>query len=88
MSKRPEIKVDEFAKAIDIEPIAVIPFDAHLFGTAANNGQVIAEVDPKSSIAESFNVIAQAVSGRSEIRRARRQGLFSRMRGKKGGSSR
>lgn len=84
ISKRPEIKVDEFAKAIDLEPIAVIPFDANLFGTAANNGQVIAEVDPKSSIAESFNVIAQAVSGRSETRRAKRQkSLFSRLRGKK-----
>ena len=83
ISKRPEIKVDEFAKAIDVEPTAVIPFDANLFGTAANNGQVIAEVDPKSSIAESFNVIAQAVSGRSEVRRAKRQGILSRLRGKK-----
>ena len=83
ISKRPEIKIDEFAKAIDVEPIAVIPFDANLFGTAANNGQVIAEVDPKSSIAESFNVIAQAVSGRSEVRRAKRQGILSRLRGKK-----
>jgi pilus assembly protein CpaE len=88
MAKRPEIKVEEFAKAIEMEPIAVIPFDAHLFGTAANNGQVIAEVDPKSSIAESFNVIAQAVSGRSEIRRAKRQGLLAKLRGKKAGKSR
>ena len=84
ISKRPEIKVDEFAKAIDIEPLAVIPFDANLFGPAANNGQVVAEVDPKSSIAESFNVIARAVSGRSESRRAQRQSLLSRLRGKKG----
>ncbi len=85
MTKRPEIKVEEFAKALEIEPTAVIPFDAQLFGTAANNGQVVAEVDPKSAIAESFNVIARAVSGRSDIRRAKRSSLFARLRGKKTG---
>lgn len=85
IAKRPEIKIDEFAKALDVEPIAIIPFDAQLFGTAANNGQVIAEVDPKGAIAESFNVISQAVSGRSEVRRAKRQGLIARLRGKMSG---
>jgi pilus assembly protein CpaE len=85
MTKRPEIKVEEFARALEIEPTAIIPFDAQLFGTAANNGQVIAEVDPKSPITESFNEIARVVSGRSEIRRAKRSSLFARFRGKKAG---
>ncbi len=85
MGKRPEIKVDEFAKALEIEPVAVIPFEAQLFGTAANNGQVIAEVDPRSVIVDAFNTVAQAVSGRSEIRRHKRNSLFSRLRGKKTG---
>ncbi len=85
MAKRPEIKVDDFAGALEVEPLAVIPFDAHLFGTAANNGQVVAEVDPKAAIVESFNVIAQAVSGRQEIRHSKRQGLLARLRRKKMG---
>lgn len=83
MAKRPEIKVDEFAKALDIDPLAIIPFDAQLFGTAANNGQVIAEVDPKSAITDSFSRIAQSVSGRSEVPRARRSSLFAKLRGKR-----
>lgn len=86
--KRPEIKVDEFAKALEIEPIAVIPFEAHLFGTAANNGQVVAEVDAKSPASQAFDRIAQAVSGRSDTRAAKRSGLGSvlaRLRGRKGG---
>ncbi len=41
--KRPEIKPTDFAKAIDDEPAASIPFDPQTFGTAANNGQMIAE---------------------------------------------
>lgn len=85
MPKRPEIKTDEFAKALEMEPIAVIPFDPQLFGTAANNGQVIAEVDPRSSITQSFNQIAQIVSGRPEAPRAKRSSLFAKLRGRRSG---
>src|ERR1700716_1716172 len=44
MPKRPEIDASEFAKAIESQPIAAIPFDSRMFGTAANNGQMIAEI--------------------------------------------
>src|SRR4030081_638623 len=44
MSRRPEIEVRAFAKAIESQPIAAIPFDSRMFGTAANNGQMIAEI--------------------------------------------
>ena len=42
--KRPEIKPADFAKALEDEPLAIIPFEPQLFGTAANNGQMIAEI--------------------------------------------
>src|SRR5256714_1666447 len=41
--KRPEIKAADFAKALEAEPAAVIAFEPQMFGTAANNGQMIAE---------------------------------------------
>lgn len=88
MPKRPEIKVEEFAKALEINPVAVLPFDAALFGTAANNGQVVAEVNAKSPVAETFDRIAQAVTGRSEARgqkRAALSSMFARLRGRKTG---
>ena len=44
--KRPEIKPADFAKALEDQPVAVIPFEPQMFGTAANNGQMIAEVSP------------------------------------------
>ena len=44
--RRPEIAVGEFAKAIELEPCAIIPFEPKLFGTAANNGQMLAEIEP------------------------------------------
>ena len=42
MHKRPEITPREFAKALESQPIATIPFNSKMFGTAANNGQMIA----------------------------------------------
>ena len=42
--KRPEISTSDFAKALEDEPLAVIPFEPQVFGTAANNGQMIAEL--------------------------------------------
>jgi pilus assembly protein CpaE len=84
MAKRPEIKVEEFAAALNLKPLALIAFDANLFGTAANNGQMIAETDAKSPVAESFDLIARTVTGRAEVRRSKR-GLFSPLLARLGG---
>jgi pilus assembly protein CpaE len=73
--KRPEISVADFTKTVELEPIAVIPHDAKLFGAAANNGQMIAEIDANSKIAEIFGELARAITGKSEMRKAKR-GLF------------
>jgi pilus assembly protein CpaE len=75
MPKRPEIKAAEFSKALDLPVIASVPFDAHLFGTAANNGQMIAEIDPKHVVAEAFRTIAQVVTGRSDMRKQKKSAL-------------
>ena len=68
IAKRPEISIPDFVKVVEIEPIAVIPFDTKLFGTAANNGQMIAEVDSGSKVAESISEITRTLMGRAEVR--------------------
>ncbi len=70
--KRPEIKPDDFAAALQLEPIAVIQFDPLLFGTAANNGQMIAEASAKTTVSDTFADIAQIITGRKEIKRQRK----------------
>jgi pilus assembly protein CpaE len=74
--KRPEINVGEFAKAIESQPIASIPFDPQMFGSAANNGQMIAEISAGHRTTEMFLQIAQRLTGRSESKK-QRGGLFS-----------
>ena len=67
--KRPEIKAADFAKALEFDPIASIPFEPQVFGTAANNGQMIAEVSSGPSRAETFRSLAQSLTGRTEVKR-------------------
>lgn len=63
--KRPEIPVKEFSAALNIEPSFIIPFEPQLFGTAANNGQMLAEVQPKSKTADGIRQMAELVTGRN-----------------------
>ncbi len=79
--KRPEISSADFAKALDDQPVAVIPFDPQVFGTAANNGQMIAEMSAGHRTAESFRQLAQLLTGRSESKKSK-PNLFSPLLGK------
>lgn len=72
IQKRPEIGSEDFGRSIDVEPIAVIPFDAKLFGTAANNGQMLAEIEPDSKTTELLAEVGRVVSGKSEIKKQKR----------------
>jgi pilus assembly protein CpaE len=71
MPKRPEISPREFAKAIESQLIAAIPFDSRMFGAAANNGQMIAEMAARHRTTEMFLQIAQRLTGRAETKKRR-----------------
>ena len=67
--KRPEIDAAEFAKAIESDPIVSIPFDPQMFGAAANNGQMIAEISENHRTTLMFLQVAQRLTGRSAIKK-------------------
>ena len=69
--KRPEITPADFAKALEDQPLAVIPFEPQMFGTAANNGQMIAEVAAGHKTTEMFRELAQVLTGRAEVKRTK-----------------
>ncbi|MBX5026498.1 AAA family ATPase [Rhizobium lentis] len=82
MPKRPEISPSDFCEPLEIDPIAIIPFDINLFGNAANSGRMISEVDPKSPTAETFSQISHIVTGRAAIRKAKKGGLLGLLKRK------
>ena len=71
LPKRPEIPVKDFADALGVEPSLVLPFDAMTFGTAANNGQMVAEMAADSRVAEGFVQLAALLTGRDAPTRKR-----------------
>jgi pilus assembly protein CpaE len=76
--KRPEIKAADFAKALEDEPVATIPFEPQLFGAAANNGQMIAEISAGHRTTETFRQLAQLLTGRAETKK-QRPGLLDKL---------
>lgn len=67
MPKRPEISVKEFEAALNLEATSVIEFDSEGFGQAANNGQMIEEVNAKAKATVAFREIAMAITHRREV---------------------
>lgn len=49
-----EITLKEFEQALEIKAISVIEHDSESFSQAANNGQMIEEMNPKAKAAEKF----------------------------------
>ena len=64
LPRRPEISPGEFASSVECELIGQLHFDAALFGTAANNGQMIAEVAANNKINDIYRSIGLHVTGR------------------------
>lgn len=75
MPKRPEIAPNDFCDSLEVQPVAIIPFDAVLFGNAANSGRMIAEIDKKAPVAETFSQLAHLVTGRATAKKAKKGGL-------------
>jgi pilus assembly protein CpaE len=84
--KRPEISADDFAEPLGIEPMAVIPFDPAFFGSSANNGRMLGEMDANHAVVKTVNEIAHVLTGRSELKAKKKSGfgdIISRLRLKK-----
>jgi len=83
LPKRPEIDVKEFAGGLNITPTVVIPFDAKTFGTAANNGQMAAEVAGGARFGALFENLARQVVGRPELQKVAKEGLLKSLKSTK-----
>jgi pilus assembly protein CpaE len=76
VAKRPEIATKEFAATVGQDPALVLPFDPPLFGGAANNGQMVVQVQPNSRAAEGIKMLAGLVTGRSSVQPPKSSSFF------------
>lgn len=75
--KRPEIPPKDFAETMGVEPAAILPFDAALFGQAANNGQMLLEVAARAPVSEGLRRLAGVLAGRAGVARAEDKSVSS-----------
>ena len=74
--KRPEIPAGDFAEPLELQPLGLLQFDPAVFGSAANNGRMIAESDAKHAAVATFEQIAHVLTGRGEPKKPKRAGAL------------
>ena len=65
----------EFEQALDLKALAVIDFDCEAFGQAANNGQMLEELNANAKAAEAFRSMAMTLAHRKELKPEKRSPL-------------
>ncbi len=81
--RKTELSDKDFETALGGSSTLVIAHDPALFGTAANNGQVIGAMKPNDKVVESFHELAKLVSGMEQPKPKKKDdgeakpGLFS-----------
>ncbi|HXC54274.1 MAG TPA: pilus assembly protein CpaE [Rhizomicrobium sp.] len=83
VAKRPEIPSKDFAETIGLDPALVMAFEPALFGQAANNGQMINELAPRSQVAGGIRRLAELVTGRVPQPLQKSAPFLSFLKGKK-----
>lgn len=84
--KRSQLSAKDFEETLKIAPAMILPFEPNVFGTAANNGQMIGESNKTSKVAESFKQFALQLSGKQSVAKKQAglmQWLKSEMKHKK-----
>lgn len=67
VAKRPEISEKEFAEAVGVPVVLSVPFEPQMFGTAANNGQMVAEMKPDSKVTQGLLNLAGLLTQREPV---------------------
>ena len=81
--KRPEIAVKEFTSAVNIEATAVIRFEPKLFGTASNNGQMVAEVSGGAKLGSQFDQLGRIIADKPVLSKVKNGGLIESLKSSK-----
>lgn len=66
--KRQEISLKDFEQALGMQALAVIDYDCESFSQAANNGQMLEELNAKSKAVEKFHDAALKLTRRKDLK--------------------
>lgn len=77
LPKRQEISVKEFEQALDLKVLAVVDYDSETFSQAANNGQMLEELNAKAKAVEKFHEVAMKLTRRKDTKAEKQSSALS-----------
>ena len=69
--RRSELSAKDFENAVELAPALVIPHEPNLFGSAANNGQMLGEVNRRHKVSEMIRQFSLRLGGREPVQQKR-----------------
>ncbi|ADM09150.1 pilus assembly protein CpaE [Parvularcula bermudensis HTCC2503] len=75
--KRPEVPVEQFEEALDLEALSVFPWDPAAFGQASTNAETLIELNPKSKCAVALRTVSERLLGQTQSAKKQRLSLKS-----------
>lgn len=79
--RKTQLSAKDFQETLGISPLAALPFDPNLFGTASNNGQMLGETAKTHKIVDSIKLIAGQLSGRQAVAKKKSSGMMAWLAG-------
>ena len=79
-ARKTELSPNDFEKAVSVKPSILIANNFSLFGSAMNNGELIAQAGRRTEPARQFDQLAGVLSGRAPV--AAKPTRFTLVRGK------
>ncbi len=78
--KKTELSPKNFEETLKCKTTLEVPFEPALFGTAANNGQMVAEIKARQRVAADLGELAKTLSGRQKVTEKKKKGVLSLFR--------
>ncbi|MFQ5784598.1 MAG: CpaE family protein [Alphaproteobacteria bacterium] len=82
--RKTQLSAKDFESAVGDAPTLVVPHEPVLFGTAANNGQMVGEANKRSKIAAGFESLAKIVCGRESVNKKKKKSALAIFKKKQG----
>ena len=77
--RRSELSAKDFENAVEVTPDLVVPHDPNLFGSAANNGQMLGEVNRRHKVSELIRQFSMELGGREPVKQ-KKAGFLGKLR--------
>lgn len=79
--RKTQLAAKDFQETLGVAPMASLPFEPNLFGSASNNGQMLGEAAKTHKVVDAIRQVAGQLSGRQTVAKRKASGMMAWLSG-------